>query len=268
MTDYAVILAADLPSSDNVLSIVKKVAPIVDGVKIAAATILETGKRILGKVRDLVGDKPLLVDLKIADIGFLAGKGWDGTNAKIISSLKDSGATHVTVHAFPGPMSVAEAVNAGREAGVHVLLLPLMSHAGGSLFFSAPLDTAKLLEETQKAALNLPFPSHLKCHNVTEAILMLGESLDVYGYIGPATRPSDLRRYRTFTERPIWCPGFGRQDRLGRNLEEQFREWAGIVGPMSAAIVGSAIFNAADPAAAALEVVEFRNRAIEGQKRG
>jgi orotidine 5'-phosphate decarboxylase subfamily 1 len=259
MKDYAVILAADLPSSREVLSVARKVGSVIDGIKIGAATLIESGTEILKRVREVIEDRPLLVDLKIADIGFRAARGWDGTNAKIIGSLKASGATHVTVHGFPGPMSMAEAVNTARDAGLQVLLLPLMSHAAAGLFFSRPITPERLIEETRSAGLDLHFSETLSCTDVTEAILALGEATGVYGYIGPATRSADLRRYRDFTKRPIWCPGFGRQDRLGRDLREQFRDWAQIVGPASAAIVGSAIFKALDPAAAASEIGEIRD---------
>lgn len=263
MVNYSLILAADLPSPEAVLSTVRGVGKIVDGVKVAAATLLESGSRILRDIRDIIGEKPLLVDLKIADIGFRSPRGWDGTNAKIIHSLKDSGASHVTVHGFPGPVSIAEAVNSGREVGLDVLLLPLMSHAGADLFYSAPVEPHRVVERTAEAELGLSFPDTFHGKDVTEAIIALGEALDVNGYIGPATRPSDLQRYRSMTQRPIWCPGFGRQDRLGRSLEEQFAHWAEIVGPASAAIVGSAIFKAADPVAAAREIMELRDRAVD-----
>jgi orotidine-5'-phosphate decarboxylase len=264
MRDYSIVLAADLPSPEEVLSVIKKVGIIVDGVKLAVATLLEAGTDIIKRTRDLTEDRPILADLKIADIGFQSASGWDGTNAKIIGSLEGTGVTHVTVHGFPGPLSVAEAAGRARDAGIGVLLLPLMSHAGAGLFFSCPTDRFQVEEQSSAAGLDVTFPEGLGCEDVTEAILLLGEALEVAGYIGPATRPGDLERYRALTERPIWCPGFGRQDRLGRNLEEQFRDWAGIVGPASAAIVGSAIFKAADPATAASEIAEFRDRATGG----
>lgn len=263
MRDYAVILSADLPTGEEVVSAVKDVAKIVDGVKVGESTLLESGKEILHRVRDLIGDKPLLVDLKIADIGFLANRVWQGTNSKIIKCLENSGATHVTVHGFPGPMSVAEAVDTAKEAGLGVLLLPLMSHAGARLFFSRPLNRSDVVYAALKAEMNIQLPEELSCTDVTEGILLLGESLGVEGYIGPATRPVDLQRYRALTQRPIWCPGFGRQDRMGRSLEEQFREWAKIVGPSSAAIVGSTIFAASDRVAAAQNVAELRDKAVE-----
>ena len=129
MKDYAIVLAADLPTSSDVISVVKQVGSVVDGIKVSVATLLESGTGILGKIRDEIGSSPLLVDLKVADIGFLSSLGWQGTNAKILNSLVNSGASHVTVHGFPGPVSVAEAVAVAREAGIGVLLLPLMSHA-------------------------------------------------------------------------------------------------------------------------------------------
>jgi len=262
MGNYSIILAADLPTADDVLSVVKRVATKIEGVKVALATFVESGVAILGRIRDLVGDKPVVLDLKIADIGFFSEAKWDGTNAKIIRSLAGSGATHVTVHGFPGPTSIAEAVHAARETSIEVLLLPLMSHAGASLFFSRPLENSQLIEATAQTGLHPTFPNNIQCNNVTDGILLLGEAFGVWGYIGPATEPSELRQYRNITRRPIWCPGFGRQDRLGRSLEEQFKQWAEIVGPASAAIVGSAIFKAKDPAAATSEIVDIRNRAV------
>jgi orotidine 5'-phosphate decarboxylase subfamily 1 len=262
MRDYAIIVAADLPNAAEVLSVVTQVGAIVDGVKIGVPTLLEAGVGILGRIRDLIDDKPLLVDLKIADIGFLTNGSWQGTNAKIIRSIERTGATHVTVHGFPGPLSVAEAARVARDAGIGVLLLPVMSHAGARLFFSRPLSRQDVVYSTVKAGLDMEFPLSASCNDVTEGILLLGEALEVDGYIGPATRPLELERYRAVTQRPIWCPGFGRQDRLGRNLEEQFREWARIVGPASAAIVGSTIINAADPANAAAVVAQMRDAAV------
>ncbi len=263
MHEYAIVLAADVPSAEQVISLTRQVGGIVDGIKVAAATLLESGTGILEQIRGIIDTKPILVDLKIADIGFHGKQSWDGTNAKIVRAIKDTGATHVTVHGFPGPSSIAESVESARAAGIGVLLLPLMSHAGASLFFSRPVDRADVIQSSAETGLSLPLPDGMSCNDITEAILLLGEALEVEGYIGPATRPDDLLRYRSITKRPIWCPGFGRQDRLGRGLKDQFREWARIVGPKSAAIVGSTIFGASDPVAAAHEVVEIRDSIIQ-----
>ncbi|MBM4327192.1 MAG: orotidine 5'-phosphate decarboxylase [Deltaproteobacteria bacterium] len=263
MREYAIILAADLPTPEDVFTVVREVGTIVDGIKVGAATLLQKGARAIAEIREIVGDRPILIDLKIADIGFYSSGGWDGTNAKILHALQGQGASHVTVHGFPGPVSVAEAVASARDAGIGVLLLPLMSHAGASLFFGSRVEIATLAEQVFEAGLQLAFPADRPCRDVTEAILLMGEALHVEGYVGPATRPDDLRRYRTMTDKPIWCPGFGRQDRFGRSLEEQFKEWAAIVGPQSAAIVGSAIFKADDPAGAASAIMDMRDRAVK-----
>jgi orotidine-5'-phosphate decarboxylase len=263
MKRYAIILAADLPSSSEVVSAIRKAAGAIDGVKIGVATLLEAGAQVVSRVRDLIGEKPILVDLKIADIGFAARGRWDGTNSKIIGSLARSGATHVTVHGFPGPFSVAEAAAAAEDAGIGALLLPLMSHEGGGLFFSASVDIALVREEIARAGGTTPASCSGQLRDVTDAILLVGEAFGVYGYIGPATRPADLERYRSLTKKPIWCPGFGRQDRLERSLEEQLLDWGKIVGPESAAIVGSAIFAADDPERAAREIADIRDRAAQ-----
>jgi orotidine-5'-phosphate decarboxylase len=264
MREFAIIAALDLDTSDSVLAIAAKIAKTVDGIKIGVPILLESGTGIIARVRELLDDKPLLVDLKIADIGFRSPKSWDGTNAKILAKLRGCGASHVTVHGFPGPSSVAEAVGVGNEFGIGVLLLPMMSHVGAETFFSGPLDVS--LFETSCKNSGIAPNSIIKrpLRDVTDGILALGEAIGVSGYIGPATRPENLKRYREFTQKPIWCPGFGRQDRLGRSLSRQFHDWANLVGPRSAAIVGSSIYKAHDPYAAATEMIEIRDAVTGG----
>ena len=96
MKDYSIVLAADLPSIQDVVDIAKSVGQVVDGIKLAAATLIESGMSAISQVRDVVGDIPILIDLKIADIGFLSGSTWDGTNAKIIrASISHHAATRL-----------------------------------------------------------------------------------------------------------------------------------------------------------------------------
>jgi orotidine-5'-phosphate decarboxylase len=130
MRKYSIVLAADLPTPADTLTVVKQVGTIVDGIKIGEATLLQAGVDILKRIRELIEDRPLLVDLKIADIGFKGDGSWQGTNAKIIESIKGTGATHVTVHGFPGPTSVAEAADMAKEAGIGVLHIPLKIQSG------------------------------------------------------------------------------------------------------------------------------------------
>ena len=54
MRDYSIVLAADLPTPDEVLALVKRVGGIVDGIKVGEATLLESGKEILSRIRDVI----------------------------------------------------------------------------------------------------------------------------------------------------------------------------------------------------------------------
>lgn len=110
MKDFAIIASLDLDTADAFVFDVASKSPSVDGIKIGVPTLLERGVEFLQTIRILFDDKPILVDLKIADIGFRSSTSWNGTNSKIMSKTQESGATHVTVHGFPGPASVAEAV--------------------------------------------------------------------------------------------------------------------------------------------------------------
>jgi len=263
MEQYSVIVAADLPYPADVEALVNRIGSIIDGVKIGVPTLLQAGAGFLRKIRDAVAPKPILVDLKIADIGFRGKTGWEGTNAKILRSLENTGATHVTVHGFPGFVSAAEAVSVAHDMGISVLLLPIMSHMGADLFFSRPLQEDELVSrcpETGSVSRRVNRPI---CSDVTDGIVMLGEAINTDGYIGPSTSPAVLERLRELTSRPIWCPGFGRQDRRGRDLRLQFRDWAKALGPRSTAIVGSFILTASDQVSAARHIIETRDIAVE-----
>ncbi len=262
MKPYAIILAADLPDPERVALLLKHVGPVVDGVKIGLTTVLQAGLDFVKSVTHSVAGKPILLDLKIADIGHRASSGWEGTNAKIVSSLKQSGVTHVTVHGFPGPASLAEAVVSAHDCGIQVLALPIMSHAGADLFFSPRTSRSELARKAQAAGIDISTASLAEDVPIRDGILALGEAMGVDGYIGPATDPTALTQMRTMTSKPIWCPGFGRQDRLGRDLETQFRDWARVVGPESAAIVGSLIFGTPEPLTQAERIRDLRDRIV------
>ncbi len=262
MRPYAIILAADLPDPDAVARLVKQVEPVVDGVKIGLATVLQAGLGFVKGIRDSVAGKPILLDLKVADIGHRGISGWEGTNAKIVDSLKHSGATHVTVHGFPGPASLAEATAAAHDCGIQVLALPIMSHAGADLFYSQRLSRAELWSKAEVTGLDISTDSLAEAVPIRDGIIALGEAIGVDGYIGPATDPTALAQIRRLTSKPIWCPGFGRQDRLGRDLETQFRDWARVAGPQSAAIVGSLIFGSLDPFTQASRIRETRDAVV------
>lgn len=263
MKPYALILAADLPHPHLVERLVRSLDPEIDGVKIGLTTLIQAGLSFVQGIIEAVEGKPILLDLKIADIGHRTGSGWEGTNAKILRSLKDTGVTHVTVHGFPGPVSLAEAVATAHEIGIEVLVLPVMSHAGADLFFSQGLNGKDFAKKASEAGIYISPASLEHVLRVRDGIMALGEAIEVDGYIGPATNLEALAKIRAMTTKPIWCPGFGRQDRLGRDLVTQFQDWVRIVGPQSAAIVGSLIFSSPDPLGEASRIREIRDRALE-----
>jgi orotidine-5'-phosphate decarboxylase len=52
------------------------------------------------------------------------------------------------------------------------------------------------------------------------------------------------------------------ETRPTRTLEKQIEDWARVVGPSSAMIVGSEIYKAPDPGKAAREIMELRDRVV------
>ena len=271
IADYALILANDLQTEEEVLALIAQTIPHLDGVKIGITSTMTEGLQVVRSARTLVGDKPLFVDYKVADIGHQNPSGdWQGTNAKIVGKLAEAGATHITVHGILGFASLEEGVNAAREKGAEVLTLPYMTHKGAGMFFQLPLryeqrehikDTAIAYGLNPSKPENTTFYQGLEnARTVSDVILLMGERFDVGGYIGPANNLAVLRSYRDFTEKRIWCPGFGRQG--AGDLETQIRTWAPLVGPNSAMIVGSEIYKAQDPARAAREIRALRDKVV------
>jgi orotidine 5'-phosphate decarboxylase subfamily 1 len=266
MNRYSIILSIDLAEEEAVLDLCRKTSEFIDGVKIGITSSMVPGTSIFSRVKEILNfqgsNKPVLADYKIADIGFNKnGTGWSGTNEKIISRLADAGVDYITCHLFPGLSSIEEASAVAGEKGCKILTLPFMTHAGADLFFGLPLGKDQrdhIQKVIEKYGKNNKMP--VSVSTITEAILFLGDQYGTDGFIGPGNNPEILRTYRQWTDKEIWCPGFGRQDHLGRNLSTQIKEWADICGPQSAMIVGSYIYNADDPAAAAAEVREIRDR--------
>jgi orotidine-5'-phosphate decarboxylase len=166
----------------------------------------------------------LLVDFKIADVGVQkvidledetgnpAGQKtlWKGTNSEIIKSLAYSvPVSHITVHGFPGEMSVRECVETAKEFNIDVQLLSSMTHAGSKQF--------------------MKYPEYM------EAMIELGKTCGVAGFIAPGNDSEFLSNMvgKIGSELSIWSPGFGRQvtlrggDKL--NIEEQIYAWKNAV---------------------------------------
>ncbi len=274
MKPYALILSNDIVNPEEMLRVTGAVRSYVDGVKIGITSSMVPGVDIFARARDRARDDTvILADYKVADIGFQEKDGsWNGTNEKIIRELSTSGVNYITCHTIPGISSIEESVKTAHAHGVGVLTLPYMTHKGANLFFGMPFNNRQrkhVALEIESYGIKKGVENQwlwndilFKVESTTDVILALGNHFGVDGFIGPANNPDVLRRYRYFTESEIWSPGFGRQDRQGRDLETQIREWAEVVGPNSAMIVGSLIYKANDPAAAAREVMEIRDKVV------
>ncbi len=264
MIDYALIFSNDLTDPDEMLRVCRLTAPHIDGIKIGITSSMVPGASIFRKVKEIIGDKPILADYKVGDISFPVQDGtFGGTNARIIETLMEWGADYVTVHAFPGWSSVQEAVWAAHRAGGKVLLLPFMTQPGADLFFDMPLNSGHAIQSLERMGVSGAAKLVDNCRKVWELILSFGDSIGVDGFIGPGNQPEILQSYRRFTCKEIWSTGFGRQDRLGRDLSEQFRHWVRAVGPRSAAIVGSMIYKDSSPAEAASRIRKMIRQVVD-----
>lgn len=270
MKNYAVILANDHIESRDVLRVTDQVRDNgIDGIKLGITSTMSPGVGVIEEVKKLVGDGvSIIADYKVADIGFKNKEGhWQGTNSKIVGTLSDAGADYIICHTIVGTSSIHESVETAHAHGSKVLTLPFMTHQGAELFFGMPLDSTQVehvlgvLANQYGAEVPLQILDNSpQLRTITDIILALGGVFGVDGYIGPGNNPDVLKRYREFTDELLCCPGFGRQDKLGRSLEEQISAWAHIVGPRSGMIVGSLIYKAEDPGKVTREIVEIRDR--------
>ena len=279
MRSYALVLSNDLTDPEAMLSVIEQTRDYIDGVKIGITSSMVPGIDVFKIAKDTLKDKEVnavLADYKVADIGFKNNDGeWEGTNEKIIRSLSEAGADYITCHTIIGLSSIEESVATAHKHGSKVLTLPYMTHKGANLFFGMPLNFEQgkhiiaelrkygiLEEDNENAKNNWLYTALDDVRTISDLIIVLGNHFKVDGFIGPGNDPEVLGRYRMLTNKEIWSPGFGRQDKKQRNLETQIRDWAKVVGPDSAMIVGSLIYGADNPGQAAKEVMEIRDKVV------
>jgi orotidine-5'-phosphate decarboxylase len=252
MNPYSIILSADILDTIEIINVIRKTSPFIDGVKLHLASFISSGKFITDIIATIAKNNNILIlDLKVSDIGFITYDGeFEGSNAKIIEAMsfltQEIETVFVTVHGFPGPVSIRECVEVGHNHNLKILLIPYMSHAGAEVFFNAKCGNEGSEEEAEtykKYNMILANPKYPQ--TISETILGLGELLGVDGYIGPSNNLDILHSYRRVSQKLIASPGFGRQAN-GVPFEQQFYLWAKEVGPNSAAIVGSMIYRASN----------------------
>jgi hypothetical protein len=155
-----------------------------------------------------------------------------------------------------------------------------MTHKGADVFFDLPFpvdyakekleplglgNVAKKLEELRTEKRRHKKDSHhwrLPYPTVSDAILLIGEEINVDGFIGPANKLDVLKDYRQLSQwKKVFCPGVGRQSTEPE--EQQLKNIYEVLGIRSAAIIGSTIYKAADPAAAAAGYRKMRDPIVE-----
>jgi len=210
--DSRLILALDVlrgPAEATALSreiagLLSEVSDYLSAVKVGYPLVLETGIGILREIRSGSG-LPVIADFKIADVPHISRK---------ISHLAyDAGADAVIVHAFVGRDSMEAVVEVAEEKGDRgVIVVPNMSHPGAEAFIEP----------------------------ASERMAKLAVDIGATGVIGPATRPDEVRKLRSWVgERLlILTPGVGAQ---GAMPGEAIKNGADFE------IVGRAIYESEEP---------------------
>ncbi len=189
--------------------LLREVAEFAAGVKVGLPLSLEVGWNGVARLVSEFTEVYWLADLKLADI--------PAVEARVVQRLAEMGFDGAIVHLFP--MGLGEVVDSAAEAGLDVVGVAAMSHAGSRLF-----------EE------NL------------EALISHAREVDIRGIVVGATRPElvwAVRRLHPLAT--ILSPGVGVQGA---------RPGDGLRAGADFEIVGRAITLAEDPRAAAKSVVE------------
>lgn len=144
------------------------------------------------------------------------------TNSLIAEQVFSAGFSGIICHGFPGPDSVEACVTTAHAHGGECYVVAEMSHPGGATFFQG---------------------------GVAEKIALMVHESGADGIIAPATRPDRTRILREIMgKKKILSPGVGAQG----------GDPNAIAGLVDGIIVGRAIYEAPDPAAAAAAYASFR----------
>ena len=167
------ILALDVTSGERALSLVGRLCPYFDAIKIGYPLILAAG---LGVVKGIASIAPVIADLKVADI--------PNTNRLICQAAFQAGASGVIAQAFPGKDSLLACTEVAAENGADLYVVTEMSHPGAEMFMAPQ----------------------------AESMARLAAEVGAAGVVAPATRPERIRLIRSIIgERIIISPGVGAQ---------------------------------------------------------
>jgi len=171
--DTRLILALDVTSREQALSLASSLKDYFDAIKIGYPLILNAGLGIVGEISAFAS---VIADLKIADI--------PNTNRLICEAVLGAGAAGIIAHAFPGRDSLQACANSARKYGADLFVVTEMSHPGAEAFM-APL---------------------------AEQMARLAVESGATGVVAPATRPERIKLVRSIVgQRIIISPGVGAQ---------------------------------------------------------
>ncbi len=177
-----IIVALDrFDSIDEVLKLVDMVNAYVAGYKIGLPLILRQGVAATKKLVERVGDKILVVDMKLADIGYIM--------IETVRPLLETGYRYFIAHGFIGYRGALEELSLFlRENDAKLIVVAAMSHQGSQEIMDKHMYD----------------------------ILDIGIEADAWGYVLPATRPELIKKARTYLdekgyEAKILSPGIGAQ---------------------------------------------------------
>ena len=167
------ILALDVTSRENALSLAGRLHRYFDAIKIGYPLILAAG---LGVVKEIADLAPVIADLKVADI--------PNTNRLICRAAFGAGARGVIAQAFPGKDSLLACAESATQHGADLYVVTEMSHPGAEMFMAPQ----------------------------AEEMARLAAEVGAAGVVAPATRPERIRRIKSIIgERIIISPGVGAQ---------------------------------------------------------
>jgi len=167
------ILALDVTSREQALSLAGELKDYFDAIKIGYPLILSAG---LGIVKEISAFTPVIADLKVADI--------PNTNRLICEAVLGAGASGIIAQAFPGKDSLQACAKSAAAHGADLFVVTEMSHPGAELFM-APL---------------------------AERMARMAVEAGASGIVAPATRPERIKLIRSIIgERIIISPGVGAQ---------------------------------------------------------
>lgn len=184
-----IIFALDIENERDALSLIADIAHDIDAIKIGYPFILSNGLESVKKIKKIT-DLPLIADLKIADVPFIA--------KKIIRMASNVGFEAATICGFIGPESCNECIEIAKD--MKIFIITEFTNPSGNIFTG-------------------PF---------SEDVAIMAKELGAYGIQAPATRPERIMKFRELIGNDmtiISCgigqqgPAFGSAIRAGADFE-------------------------------------------------